>query len=374
MKQRSRTILLLAVASAIGFFCRASSAQLQPKIEARITVAHGGGYFPVLIRLKNGRLLVVYRYGAPHISVEGKLAVSWSDDGGRNWSKPLIVAAGKDDHRNPAMVELANGDILLAYCVMDGYDASGRKFRATVNGVDPRTAKPLWIIRSRDHGTTWSAPEEVHGMQALIQRGEMLNCFGKMTTASDGSVVMSVYSTPRDHHTSFEHIFRSIDSGRTWSDVSTVAQDVNETAVLALPGNRVVAALRTNKEQQLLLTHSSDGGNTWSTPKAVTRSNEHPGDLIRLSNGDILLTSGERNAPRGAIALLSHDHGDTWGAQTRMVLADDAPLFDCGYPSSVELPDGRIITVYYKVDDAATAPDSATLNAIVWRLPTQSGH
>lgn len=372
MKKALRTVVLLVMATLIGVFGRAACAQLRPEIEKRSVIAHGAGYFPVLLRLTTGRLLVVYRYGAPHISVEGKLAVSWSDDDGRNWSSPLIIAAGHDDHRNPAMVELANGEVLLAYCIMDGYDATGRKFRPSVNGMDPRTAKPLWAIRSRDHGATWSAPEEIQGMQSLIERGEMLNCFGKMTTASDGSVLMSVYSTPRDHHTSFEHIFRATDSGHTWSDISTVAQDVNETAILALPGNRVLAALRTNKEQRLLLAHSTDGGRTWSDPTAVTGPNEHPGDLIRLRNGDILLTFGERNAPRGAGAMLSHDGGDTWSPQTRMVLADDAPLVDCGYPSSVELPDGRIVTVYYKVDDAATAPDSTTLNAILWKRPTHS--
>jgi hypothetical protein len=119
----------------------------------------------------------------------------------------------------------------------------------------------------------------------------------------------------------------------------------------------------------LLVTHSADGGKTWDTPVAVTAPKEHPGDLIRLKNGDLLLTFGERNAPRGAVAMLSHDEGKTWDSKTRMVLGDDAPLNDCGYPSSVQLPDGRIVTVYYKVQDAATAPESASLNAVIWRLP-----
>jgi len=92
-------------------------------------------------------------------------------------------------------------------------------------------------------------------------------------------------------------------------------------------------------------------------------------DVCRLKNGDLLLTFGERNAPRGAVAMLSHDDGKTWDPKTRMVLGDDAPLYDCGYSSSVQLPDGRIVTVYYKVVDAATAPASTSLNAVIWRLP-----
>ena len=370
MTHYARKLLGLAVAVLVGILSTpTSSAQMTPRIENRVVVAQNAGYFPVLIRLKTGRLLVVYRSNAPHISVNGELSVSWSENDGKTWSPPLVVASGENDHRNPAMVELPNGDVLLAYCIMDGYDATGRKFMPTVKGIDPRSAKPLWIVRSHDHGATWSAPEEIDGSRALADQGEMLNVFGKMTVASDGSVLLSVYTTPRDHHTSFERILRSNDSGHTWSLLSTLANDVNETSILALPGNRLLAAMRTNKEQKLLMTHSLDGGKTWDTPVGVTTPNEHPGDLIRLRNSDLLLTFGERNAPHGAVAMLSHDEGKTWDPKTRMVLADDAPLFDCGYPSSVQLPDGRIITVYYKVMDAATAPASTSLNAVIWRLP-----
>lgn len=359
------TAVLAAIVSA-----QTASAQMKPQIEKRVpVVTHNGGYFPVLLRLKTGRLLVVYRWGASHINVKGQLAVSWSDDNGNTWSTPMQVTSGADDHRNPAMVELPSGEILLAYCIMDGYDATGKKFRPSINGIDPRTSKPLWIIRSHDHGATWAAPEELKGTDALFKRDEMLNVFGKMSLTGDGGILLSLYSTPRDHHTTFELVYRSNDAGHTWNMLSTIAKDVNETGILALPGNHVLAALRTNKEQEILMARSADGGKTWDTPTQVTQPMEHPGDLIRLKNGDILLTFGERNAPRGAVAILSHDNGKTWDPKTRMVLADDAPIVDCGYPSSVQLPDGRIVTVYYKVDNAPTAPESTKLNAIIWRIP-----
>jgi hypothetical protein len=96
---------------------------------------------------------------------------------------------------------------------------------------------------------------------------------------------------------------------------------------------------------------------------------EHPADLLVLEDGQILLTHGERNAPRGIHALLSRDGGATWDKANPTVLASDAPNVDCGYPSSVELSNGRILTIYYQVDDAKNTPASAKAKSIIWQVP-----
>ena len=98
----------------------------------------------------------------------------------------------------------------------------------------------------------------------------------------------------------------------------------------------------------------------------VTGDAEHPADLIALKDGRVLMTYGERNAPRGVRALLSGDGGKTWGPAKALVLADDAPYTDCGYPSSWEVSPGKIVTVYYQVDDLKNAPTSAKAKTIMW--------
>jgi sialidase-1 len=50
--------------------------------------------------------------------------------------------------------------------------------------------------------------------------------------------------------------------------------------------------------------------------------------------------------PRSA-SPLSHDEGKTWPKQERYTLRDDLQNVDNGYPVSTELPDGRILSVYY---------------------------
>lgn len=74
------------------------------------------------------------------------------------------------------------------------------------------------------------------------------------------------------------------------------------------------------------------------------------GNLIRLSSGRILLSYGNRNwGNYGVDARFSEDEGKSWGSPFRLA---HCPYSDCGYPSSVELPDGSLLTAYYtKVSD-----------------------
>ena len=48
----------------------------------------------------------------------------------------------------------------------------------------------------------------------------------------------------------------------------------------------------------------------------------------------------------GIYSSKSYDGGKTWGEE--IVISSDSPVADLGYPSSVELSDGSILTVYYQ--------------------------
>jgi hypothetical protein len=145
--------------------------------------------------------------------------------------------------------------------------------------------------------------------------------------------------------------------------------DGNETALAILLRGDVVAAVRTSRAGFLQVTRSKDAGRTWSTPVAVTKNGEHPADLVQLKDGRVLMTFGQRNAPRGVHALLSSDGGLTWGPEQHIQLATDAANVDCGYPSSVEVAPGRIATIYYQVDDTAKAPATAKAKLLTWNVP-----
>src|SRR6476620_7578947 len=77
----------------IGLLLTASVAFAEPAAEPtqRILVAPGQGYFPVAVRLKDGKIAVVLRGGGPHLSMNGRLDIVISSDEGKSWSKPAIV-------------------------------------------------------------------------------------------------------------------------------------------------------------------------------------------------------------------------------------------------------------------------------------------
>ncbi|HMI02102.1 MAG TPA: sialidase family protein [Pedobacter sp.] len=74
-----------------------------------------------------------------------------------------------------------------------------------------------------------------------------------------------------------------------------------------------------------------------------------PPHLIQLANGWIVVVYGYRREPFGERACVSRDEGKTWDIANEIVL-NNAASRDLGYPSSVQLKDGSILTVYYQAE------------------------
>ena len=123
----------------------------------------------------------------------------------------------------------------------------------------------------------------------------------------------------------------------------------NETALLALTDKHILAASRTYSRGNIDLLESHDDGRTWSEPRRVTENSQHPADLIRLASGKLLMAYGNRREPPGCAAIISDDQGQTWDYANRVMVGWTAVSGDCGYPSSVQLDDGTIVTMYYSV-------------------------
>lgn len=322
----------------------------------RFLICSTQGFFPVLVRTGRRSLAVIYRTGGTHVSISATLAVATSNDGGKCWSDPVEITRRWEDSRNPAFGVSGRGDLIAAYwkAGLDRYvdGPNGPKWNNTnVTGREPS----LFVRRSSDNGRTWSA-EWPYKSKLLA----LPSPFGRIIPSPDGTLLMGVYGTPRRKRIGCRDIsilLRSANGGRTWGDESLTAAGYNEIAYAFLPTGRLLAAARSESGHVATL-FSDDGGRKWSTPVQVTRDGEHPADLTVLASGRIQLTFGRRIRPMGCGVLFSADGGQTWDREREVLLAGDGVRNgDLGYPSTVQLADGTLITALYYASGSETSSD-----------------
>lgn len=214
-----------------------------------------------------------------------------------------------------------------------------------------------WMVRSDDRGASWSEPYEtpIHNTHGL-------------TPLRDGTLLFLGRS-------SGTYAYSSNDDGLTWRRLSAIParpgdkhSQYHELHGVEAASGRIVAHIRNHNEQdagKILQTVSEDSGRTWSLPAPIgLPKGAYPSHLARLKNGDLLMTYGYRVPPWPIEARVSRDEGETWS--NPVTIYDKTERSDMGYPSTVELPDGRLVTVWY---EAPRVPrHEAFLQAARWRL------
>ena len=71
-----------------------------------------------------------------------------------------------------------------------------------------------------------------------------------------------------------------------------------------------------------------------------------PSHLQIFGKDKMIMTYGYRLKPYGVRARISTDSGKTWGDE--IILSDDGKNGDLGYPSTVEMADGSLFTLWYE--------------------------
>ena len=97
--------------------------------------------------------------------------------------------------------------------------------------------------------------------------------------------------------------------------------------------------------EDTLLTRSVDDGKSWSTPERISGIAEVHMYLTRLRDGRLLACYSHYHLPYGVYAMLSDDGGVTWNRERILQLSISADLW-VGWPSTIQLPDGRLVTAY----------------------------
>ncbi|MDL2308962.1 exo-alpha-sialidase [Bacteroidales bacterium OttesenSCG-928-B11] len=248
------------------------------------------------------------------------------------WSAPVKVVDGRvnDTLRkacyNPVLFQLPGRELLLFYKVgFHVQDWSG------------------YLIRSFDHGKTWSHPEPLpEGFLGPVKNAplllnDVLLCGS--STENDGWKVHFEYFNLKDKHWSKKMPINDT----TWGII--------QPAILSLRDGRLQMLCRSMNEA-IVTSFSSDGGKHWTQPTAINLPNNNSGiAAITLQNGHHLLVynhvktkeSAWQELKRTPLNVAVSEDGLRWNAS---LILEDSPIGEYSYPFVMQGTDGYVHVVY----------------------------
>lgn len=338
--------------------------------------------WPTLTRRKSGQLWLVWSGGREsHVCPFGQVVSMVSNDDGRTWTWPRVLMDSALDDRDAGILETAKGTLLVTTFTSLAYENSltaaekrpskdsstwpaekllrWQAARDRLSAEQRREQLGHFMLRSTDGGTTWS---RWYSAIVTSPHGPIQLADGRLLFPGRAQR----QGEPRIG------VCESIDDGQTWHWLATIPErsgdryaDYHELHAVETADERIVAHIRNHNKansRETLQTESSDGGKTWSVPHAIGVWGL-PSHLLRLKDDRLLMSYGYRRAPFGNQARISDDHGRTWSKP--LVISDDGAGGDLGYPSTVQLDDGSLLSVWYeKMKDSPMA----VLRQARWQL------
>ena len=320
--------------------------------------------WPTVARRANGDLVLVWSGDREaHVCPFGRVLLSVSRDEGETWTAPRVILDTDLDDRDAGVVETARGTLLVTTFTSLHFELNKNPpphWAAARDRLTPEQRKQqlgCWMLRSTDNGITWSMPYRVpvsspHG-PAAVSSGRLLYAGKDLWGGGDVGVC------------------ESRDDGVTWSALAKIpprpgddVKNYHELHIVEATSNRLIVHIRnhnTENRNETLQSESTDGGRSWSVPRSFGVWGL-PSHLLRLRDGRLVMTYGYRREPFGNLARVSKDAGRTWSEP--VVVSNDGAGVDLGYPSTVELKSGELLTLWYEVRSGSR---NAVLRQRRWR-------
>ena len=294
--------------------------------------------FAAMCRLGDGRIAMVGTGWVSGSTKEERACfLSYSNDEGHTWSQPVEFHRGLE---RPQPIALGGQRLLLIPMDDDGFLSS-----------------------SDDGGKNWSKKTP------FPKLGDGRTTYHKGSVLVENGVVTAVFTASGEPRgptgwRAYSLLRRSRDGGRTWNEGIWLPPQwqTSEGAITRAADGALVVALRTAQPpdypsfsdhwRRLTTARSLDDGQTWTDHQVHFKYGKVHSDLIRLKDGRILLTYAARMGEldgqmyHGIEAVVSRDHGRTWDWDKRFILFRWAMHQTMHSPCSLQLKDGRILTLF----------------------------
>lgn len=307
--------------------------------------------WPTAVRLQNGSIAVgASGFRIEHICPFGKSVLSMSVDEGESYSQPLPVIDTVLDDRDTGLTAFGKSGLILT-SFNNTTEFQRQNMPQTeecfeyINSVSPQDeAEAL--------GSSFRISNDCGKTFGKIFKSPITSPHGPIVL-NDGSILWigNVY----EKKNLIEAYILDPDSGaftfRGRIDVDeTCGLDFNEPYAIQMPDGKIICHIRAEDDKEtvftLFQTVSYDNGKTWSKPEQILDIlGGAPAHLLLHSSGTLISAFSRRALPYGIRVIFSNDGGESWSDEH--VIAEGYLSDDLGYPSTVELDDGSLLTVYY---------------------------
>ena len=337
--------------------------------EARVILDNPGSkhcYFawPTITRLKNDRIAVAASgFRLAHVCPFGKAVMAISEDEGGHYTAPMPIIDTVLDDRDAGLCAFGeNGLILTSFnntvrfqrSIAREDDQYRLSYLAMITEEEEKAALGATFRISHDNGVTFGP---LHHAPVSSPHGPLELPDGRLYWMGRHYDGHSKRPEGQDYLAGYDlnpETGEMIYAGRIPPLPEGARHLLScEPHVLLLPSGRMICHIRAQSGKNdakkiftIYQSESDDLGRTWSEPHQILADlGGSPAHLIRPSSGVLISVYGYREAPYGVKVMFSRDDGETWDTDHDLYI--NGVSWDLGYPASVELKDGSLLTVFY---------------------------